>query len=228
MSQFRDVPGEMKMAELNRSFFDGLTRRRLFRLLWEHYRRNRFRFRFGVRAADLLHDFLIYHISRDHEEDIIRRIFFVVISEDIFLLQLMKNIRVTDYREPAGALGIGCFKKPPAGAASGIIDVHIHLADNHVLLLCHLIRRECCVLHDVAENVDGDFRARVRHIDVINRPIEGGISVHIPAGFLHFLVDAAARSGSGPFEEHVFEHVRETGAQPAAFVNTTGHAPGLR
>ena len=66
------------------------------------------------------------------------------------------------------------------------------------------------------------------HIDVINRAIERRVGVHVTAGFLHFLVDAPAPRGGGAFEEHVFEHVRQAGAQPFAFVDAAGLAPGLR
>ena len=83
------------------------------------------------------------------------------------------------------------------------------------------------VLHDVAENIDGDPRAGVGDVDVINRAVEGGVGVHVTAGFLHFLVDAAAGARGRAFEKHVLQHVRHAGAEPFAFVNAAGHAPGL-
>ena len=54
------------------------------------------------------------------------------------------------------------------------------------------VRRQSGVAHDVAKNIDRHLRPRVRNIDVINRPIKGRISVHVTAGFLHFLIDSPA------------------------------------
>ena len=60
------------------------------------------------------------------------------------------------------------------------------------------------MLHDVAENINGLHRARVRHVDVIYRAIEAGVGIHVAARFLHFLIDPAAGAGGGAFEKHVF------------------------
>jgi hypothetical protein len=66
-----------------------------------------------------------------------------------------------------------------------------------------------------------------RDIDPIDRAIERGIGVHVTAGFLDFLVDPAWAAGGGAFEEHVFQDMREAGAEPASFVDAAGAAPGL-
>ena len=110
----------------------------------------------------------------------------------------------------------------------GLIDVHVHLAHDNLFFLFHFFVRQRGVLHDIAENVDGDFASRVRHVDVKDGAVEGRVGVHITARFLDLLIDAAAGPRSGAFEEHMLEHMRHARAQPFTFVNTPGHAPGLR
>ena len=64
---------------------------------------------------------------------------------------------------------------------------------------------------------------------VICEPLPANMGI-VPAddGFLDFLINAAAGSSGGAFEEHVLEHVRHAGTQPAALMNAAGHAPRLR
>jgi hypothetical protein len=109
-----------------------------------------------------------------------------------------------------------------------IILVHVHLAADDVHLLRQFLLGQRGVLHDVAEDVDGDFPAGVRDIDPIDRAVERRIGVHVTAGFLHFLINAAGRAGRCPFEEHVLQAMRQSGAEPPALVDAAGLAPGLR
>ena len=83
-------------------------------------------------------------------------------------------------------------------------------------------------MHDIAEDIDGDFAARVRHIDVVDCAVKGGVGVHAAAGFLDLLVYAASRAGGRALEKHVLEHVRQAGPQPLSLMNAASHAPGLR
>jgi len=82
-------------------------------------------------------------------------------------------------------------------------------------------------LHDVTEDVDRDSRSGVRHVDVINRAVEGRVGVHVAASLLHFLVDTAAWPGRRAFEEHVLQHVRHARAEPFSLMNAARHAPRL-
>ena len=84
------------------------------------------------------------------------------------------------------------------------------------------------MLHDVAQNINRLHRARVRHVNVINGAVEAGVGVHVTARFLHFLINATARARRRAFEQHVFEHVRKSRAQPFALVNAPRHRPRLR
>ena len=63
---------------------------------------------------------------------------------------------------------------------------------------------------------------------MVNSSVKRSIGVHVTAGFLHFLVNAAAGARRRAFEEHVFEHVREAGTEPATFVDAARRAPRLR
>ena len=127
-----------------------------------------------------------------------------------------------------GLLRVGGFKQPAARAAAGIVLVHVHFAADDVHFLGQFVRRQRRVLHDVAQNINRRARAGVRHVNVIHRAVEARVGVHVTAGLLHFLVNAAAGPRRGALEQHVFEHVRQSRAEPAAFVDAAGHRPRLR
>ena len=135
---------------------------------------------------------------------------------------------IADDRETIRTLGVSGFKQPPARAPTRIVMAHIHLAADDIHLLAQLIGGQCGVHHDVAKNVDGDLRARVRHVDVIDRAVEGCVGVHVTAFILHLFVDDARRAIRGALEEHVFEDVRQSRAEPFAFVDAARRAPRLR
>ena len=62
---------------------------------------------------------------------------------------------------------------------------------------------------------------------MIDGAVEGSVGVHVAAGLLDFLVNAAAGAAGGAFEKHVFENMGKTGAEPGAFHHAPGVAPGL-
>ena len=105
---------------------------------------------------------------------------------------------------------------------------HVHFAADDIHFLRKFVRRQRGVLHDVAQNINRLHRAGVRHINVIDRAIKARIGVHVAASFLHFLVNAAARTRRRAFEQHVFEDVRQASAEPCAFVDAASHRPRLR
>ena len=170
----------------------------------------------------------LFYVAGDDVKDVVRHVFLKVISQNVVRLEFVEDVWVTDDGEAIGAFGVGGLEKTPAGTAAGIVGVHVHLADDDLLLLLQLLTRQRSVLHHVAKHIDGDLRAGVRHVNVKNRAVERSERVHVAAGLLDFLVDAASGPGGGAFEEHVFEDVGEAGAQPLAFVDAPGHAPGLR
>ena len=86
---------------------------------------------------------------------------------------------------------------------------------------------EAGVLHDVAEDVNGDFGAGIGDVDMKDGAVEGGVGVHGAAGVLDLLVNAAAGAGGGAFEKHVFQNVGKAGAKPFSFHHAAGVAPGL-
>ncbi len=152
----------------------------------------------------------------------------MIIGADVVRLQLVENIQIADDGEAIRAARVGGFKQAAAGAAAGIILAHVHFAADDIEFLGEFIRRQRGVLHDVAQNINRRGRAGVRHVNVIHRAVEARVGVHVTAGFLHFLVNPAAGARRRAFEQHVFEHVRQAGAEPFALVNAAGHRPCLR
>ena len=83
------------------------------------------------------------------------------------------------------------------------------------------------MLEDIAEDIDGDAAAGDGDIDPVDGAVEGRVGVHVAAGGLDLLVDAAGAAGGGALEQHVFEHVGQPGADPIALIDTAGAAPRL-
>ena len=227
MAQFRDVPGKMDMAEFHGRFLDDFARGHLARFHGQHHGRHGAGLGLGVGGLYLRDHVVVFHIAHDDVEDVVGRVFFGVIIADVRRLHLVENIRVADDGVAVGALGVGGLEETTAGAAAGVVEAHVHFAADHVHLLGQLIGRQGGVLHDVAEDINGLGAAGVGDVNVIDGAVEAGIGVHVAAGFLDFLVNAAAGAGGGAFEEHVLEHVGEAGAEPVALMNAAGPAPGL-
>jgi mannitol/fructose-specific phosphotransferase system IIA component (Ntr-type) len=91
-----------------------------------------------------------------------------------------------------------------------------------------LANRKVGELNFACTDCHGDARAGVGHVNVIHRAVEARVGVHVTAGLLHLLINAAAGTRRRALEEHVFEHVRKSGTEPFAFVNAARHRPRLR
>ena len=135
MAEFRNVPGEMEMAQLDRRLFDDLARGCLPGLLGQHNGRDGPGFGLGISLANQGGDFLLLDIAGDHIEDVVGRVLLVIVGKDVFRLEFVENVGVADDRETVGAPGVGAFKEAPAGAAARIIYIHVHLAHDDILLL---------------------------------------------------------------------------------------------
>ncbi len=153
MAQFGDVPREMQMAEFDGRFLDDFARRGLLRFGGQKIRRQRARLGLRVSLFDLLNHLVALHVAGDDVEDIVRRVFLVVIGADVVRLQLVENVQIADDGETIRAARVGGFKQPAAGAAAGIVLAHVHFAADHVEFLGQFIRRQRRVLHDVAQDV---------------------------------------------------------------------------
>ena len=218
----------MQMAQFNGSFLDDFPRGRLPGFLRQHDRRQRLGLGLPVSVVDLRHDVLRLHVARDDEAGVIGNVFLVIITANIIGLQLVENVRIANDREAIRAARVGGLEQAAAGAARRIVLAHVHFAADHVEFLAQFVRRQRRVLHDVAQDVDGHARASVGNVDPIHGPVERRVGVHVTARFLHFLVDTRAGPGRRAFEQHVFEHVRQAGAEPASLMNAAGHTPCLR
>src|SRR5450756_1522635 len=173
-------------------------------------------------------DIGVLHITGDDVEDIVRRVFLGVIAADVVGLDAVEDVEIADDGIAIRTLGVSNLEQAAAGAAAGIVLAHVHFAADDIELLGEFIRRQGGVLHDVAQNIDGLHRAGVGDVDVINGAVKAGVGVHVTAGLLDFLVDAAAGAGGGALEQHVFEHMRKPGTEPFVLMDAAGGAPGLR
>ena len=153
-------------------------------------------------------DFVVLHVAGDDVKHIVRRVFFGVVTADVVGFQLAENVGIPDDGEAIRTARVGGFKQAAAGAAPGIVLAHVYFAADDVEFPGQFIGGQGGVLHDVAQDVNRRARAGGRHVNVIHRAVEARVGVHVTAGFLHFLVNAAAGAGGGALEQHVFEHVR--------------------
>ena len=217
----------MEVTQFRGRFLNDFARRGLSGFLRKHDRRQRSGLRFRVSIADLRDDRVRLQVAHGDEEDIVRGVFLVIITANVVRLEFIEDIRITDHGKAIRASGVCRFKQSAARAADGIVLAHVHFAADDIEFLRQLLRRQGCVLHDVAENVDGHAGAGVWDIDPIDGAVERGVGIHVAPGFLHFLIDARPRARGGAFEQHVFQDVRQAGAEPASLVNAAGHAPGL-
>ena len=227
MSQGGDVPRHVEMAQLNRGFLDDLAGCGLFRFFRQGHRGNRSGFVVLVSFTDLGNDLAGFYITRNHVKHVIRSVLAMVEIEDVLLLHFIVDVRITDNGIAVGAARVGRFEQTATRAATGVILVHIHFPKDNLFFLGHFVGRQRSVLHDVAKDVNGRVGTGVGRVNVKHRPVERCVSVHVTAGLLDFLINAAAAAGGGALEEHVLEHVSQAGAQPFAFVDAAGHAPRL-
>ena len=151
----------------------------------------------------------------------------VVVRQQVVTGDAIEEVQQSDDRIAVRALGVGGRKKPHAGTTAGVVFAHVHFAPDDVEFLLEFIGRQRRVLEDVAENIDGRGGSRIGHINPIHRAVEARVGVHVAAGRLDLLVDAAGAPGARSLEEHVFEHVRQARPQPLSFIDAAGAGPSL-
>ena len=227
MPDIGDVPGKVEKAKLNRGLFNHVTRPGLPGFARQHHWRQRPGFALGESLADLADDRLRLHIACHDKEHVVGHVPFPVISQNILRLERVENLRVADDGEAIRAFGVSHLKKPPARPSSRVVLVHVHFAADDIQFLVQFLRGQTGVLHDVAQNINGDSRAGVGDIDMKDRAIKGSVGVHVSARLLHLLVNAAARTRRGALEKHVLEDMGQTRAEPFAFADAARIAPGL-
>ena len=83
------------------------------------------------------------------------------------------------------------------------------------------------MLHGIRQDLHRLGRAVRRDVDPIYGPVEAGIGIDVAATVLHLLGNFAAFALFRALEEHVLKDMREAGAEPFAFMNAAGAAPGL-
>ena len=68
----------------------------------------------GAGAADLREDLAAFHIAGDDEEDVVGRVAFAIVGEDVVLTEFVVNVRITDDGVAVGAARVGHFKQAAA------------------------------------------------------------------------------------------------------------------
>ncbi|OQB90234.1 MAG: hypothetical protein BWX84_02011 [Verrucomicrobia bacterium ADurb.Bin118] len=208
MAQLGNVPGKMQVPQFHRGFLYDFPGRRLPGFRRQHHGRQRAGFGTGVSLPDLGNYLARAHVAGNDKEHIVRRVFFVIVTHDVVALQFVENIRIPDDRVTIWAAGVGGFKQPAAGALVRIVLAHVHFPPDDLLFLGQFIRGKRSVLHDVAEDVHSHPRPGVRHVNVIDGAVKGGVGVHVPAGGLDLLVNLLSRPRGSAFEQHVLQHMR--------------------
>ena len=224
----RDVPTVMHVAELDGGLLDDFARGELARLGGDEQRRHGAGFSLGETLADLRDDLVDPHVADDDEEEIVWRVTGAVIADDVLSFQFVEDVEQANDGQAIRTAYIRSFEKSFTRTPVRVVLPHVHLAADDVELLGERLLGQRGVLDDVAQDVDGDARAGVRHVDVIDRSVERRVGVHVTAGFLNLLIDPAAGACRRAFEKHMLEHVRKTGAEPRPFVDAAGLAPHLR
>jgi hypothetical protein len=223
-----DVPGEVEVAQLDGRFLDDFAGGSLRRLFGQHHRRDGAGRSLRPSRLDLREHVGGHDVPHDEEEDVVRRVTLAVVAHDVLALKRVEDVAVADDREAIRAARVSGLEEPAARAATGVVVAHVHLAADDVELLLQLVVGQRGVLHDVAEHVHGDARAGVRGINVIHRAVEARVGVHVAADVLHLAVNLPRRTRGRAFEEHVFQHMAQARAEPAALVHTARLRPRLR
>ena len=216
------------MAQLDGRFLDDFAGGGLRRLFGQHHRRDGAGRSLRPSLLDLHEHVGGHDVAHDEEEDVVGRVTLAVVAHDVRALKRVEDVAVADDREAIRAARVSGLEEPAARAATGVVVAHVHLTADDVELLLQLVVGQRGVLHDVAEHVHGDARAGVRRVDVIHRAVEARVGVHVAAYVLHLAVNLPRRPRGGAFEEHMFEHMAQARAEPAALVDAPRLRPRLR
>ena len=227
VAQVGDMPGAVGVTQFDGGFLDDFAESDLTWFGGNDERRQRFGLGLGEGGLDLVEDGLGLDVADHDKEGVIGDVAFAVVGVDIGGAEFVEDVGIADDGEAVRALSVGGLEEAAAGPATGVVVVHVHFAADDLEFLGQFGVGEGGVLHDIGEDIDGETGAGCGDIDPVNGAIERGVGVHVTAGLLDFLIDAAGAAAFGALKEHMFQDVREAGAEPATFVDTAGAAPGL-
>ena len=108
-----------------------------------------------------------------------------------------------------------------------IIEAHVKLASNNVHLLFERLRFDERSKEHVAQNVDRLPDRCGWAVNPENRPFKGGVGINVTAHSVNLVADLLGRAAFRPIEKHVLQQMGQPTAEPLAFVNAAGLAPGL-
>ena len=222
-----NVPSERKPCQLGREFVMHFATAELRRFFRNKNRLKRFLRVPFEKVRQLLVHFFAIDISHHDEGEIVRHVTRFVILHHLLLRELIVNFYLADHREPIGMALIRGREEEQARLTIRVVKAHCELAANDLLLFCVFFRRESRIHHRVGQNRERGLDSILRHVDPKNCPIERSVGVDVTAHVLDFLRDRVARLRFGSLKQHVFEDVRETGAQFLVLVNAAGAAPRL-
>ena len=162
----------------------------------------------------------------DHQRERRRHVVPAVEAQQLLARQPLDDVGTTDHRTPIGMVRERRGIELPDEEASGVVLAESHLLEHHPLLTLEGLGVEAGVDADVRERLDPRQRPRCWQHHVIEGVVERRPSVHPAAHALDVALDEPVRPRRRPFEEHVFEVVREPQLR-RCFVATAGLHPEL-
>ena len=166
-------------------------------------------------------------VAGHDEEHVLRGVAGAVVGGEVVAGQAVEDLEMPDDRVPVGAGAEGGREHEFGAHAVGIIEAHGELAADHLLFLGELAVRQGGVERGVGQKFDRGGRAVGRHIDPIDRAVEGGVGIDVAPGLLHGAGDLVGAAFFRALENHVLEQMGQSAAEPLAFMNAAALHPDL-
>jgi hypothetical protein len=91
----------------------------------------------------------------------------------------------------------------------GIVLIHFDLFENHAAFLRDIVGTEGRVQNEVRENVHGEGKMLVEHLDVETDTLLRGEGIHVAANRIHLAGDRLGGTRFRSLEHHVLDKVRD-------------------
>ena len=166
-------------------------------------------------------------VAGHNEEHVLRGVAAPVVGEEVVAGQAVEELEMPDDRVPVGAGAEGGREHEFGAHAVRVVEAHGELAADHLLFLGEFAVRQGGVERGVGQKFDRGGRAVGRHVDPVDRAVEGGVGIDVAPGLLHGARDFVGTAFFRALENHVLEQMRESRAEPLAFMNAAALHPDL-